>query len=365
MGDSTPQGRVFGLVMSGGRGKRLWPFSTIGCPKQFAPLPDGTTLFARAADRVLRLADIADVFTVTRESYEPLVLASVPAFVPLNVVIEPLQRNTGPCVAAGVGWCRQQGAADDDVLVVLAADHYIADEDGFADRLAAAVDLARSASVLVALGIRPSHPNVGYGYVILEDGQATDTERSHSGVAGSVVRRFVEKPDSKTAEALIAGGNCLWNSGIYIARVGVLEELFAAHSPALSAVCQVVAQFGMTSSEVHNVFSITADRSFDREIAERASNLRVIESDNGWNDLGSWAAFGTVVDEDPFGNRIDGDHVVAEVARCVIMGEGETIVAGVTDLIVANYGGRTLVCHRDHEELISRLVDELESGRLS
>jgi mannose-1-phosphate guanylyltransferase len=364
MGDTIPRGRVFGLVMSGGRGKRLWPFSTIDCPKQFAPLPDGTTLFARAVDRVLRLADIADVFTVTRGTYEPHVLVSVPTFVPSNIVIEPTQRNTGPCVAAGVGWCRQQGAGADDVLLVLAADHYIADEDGFASRLAAAVDLARSSSVLVALGIRPTHANVGYGYVILEDDQVDDAAHA-SGAVGLRVSRFVEKPDSETAEALLAGGNCLWNSGIYVARVGVLEELFAAYSPALSTISQVVADYGVLSTEVHNAFSVTADRSFDREIAERASNLRVIESDDGWNDLGSWAAFGTVVDDDAFGNRIEGDHVVAETTRCVVMGEGATIVAGVTDLIVANYGGRTLVCHRDHEDLISRLVDELESGRLS
>jgi mannose-1-phosphate guanylyltransferase/mannose-6-phosphate isomerase len=349
---------MYALIMAGGGGTRLWPLSRVARPKPFLPLVDARTLLQATVARLAPLIEPADVYVVTDARYAPLVQEQLPEVPTHNVLEEPVGRNTAAAVAFGALAIDRPA---DDVMAVLPADHRIADEAGFRAALAAAASRAGSGD-LVTLGISPTGPETGYGYVLATGDPVVMGDRPTYRV-----ERFVEKPSVERARELLATGTTSWNAGIFIwRRDAVLDGLRRYAQDIVGALAGPVAAGREAIAAAYPGIRAT---SIDYALLEPASldgRVAVVPAEVGWSDLGSWAALLDALEpgaRDGVASHVgDGSEVLSVGSHDVLVhaaGSRMVVVVGLSDTIVVDTPDAVLVCSRDAAQDVKKVVDRL------
>jgi mannose-1-phosphate guanylyltransferase len=345
-------------------------------PKPFIRMADGQSLLQKAWLRGALLPDVIEVMTVTnRELYFKTgddyveIAARGKIDLPNSFVLEPVGRNTAPAIAAAA-LAITEARGPETLLLVLAADHLISDQNAFAQAVARAVAIARQGK-LVTFGIKPEGPETGYGY-IEADTLAPVAGDGDEGAAGFPVRRFVEKPSLEKAGEYVASGNYLWNSGMFCFSAGALLDEMECYCPDILAATRasfarskrVRLDGGVQTMLDAESFSAVPDDSIDFALLEKSSNVAVVPCNIGWSDIGSWDALGALVAPDERGNRIErGEVALHDVSGCYIRG-GERMIGavGVEKLIVIDTPDALLVARRDRAQDVKYLYASLKTG---
>ncbi len=332
---------VVAVVLAGGTGTRLYPASTPERPKQFRSFGGDRSLLRRTVDR----CDVAsEVYVLTRPSLAAAVREAVPE---AAVLTEPAPRDTGPALVYAAARIRDQ--VGDCVLACLPSDHHVSGP--FARTLERAARAAAAQDALVTIGVEPSRPATGYGYIE----PATDPTRACADAEESVpVERFVEKPDRETAARYVERG-WLWNAGMFCWTPETF--LAAARASPLASLVEAV-----EGGDAAAGFADTAAVSVDHAVLETADRVRVVPAGFEWDDLGDWDAVGRVTGADDDGNAVVGDGFAVDASGCVLAGDGHVGVLGVDDLVVASYDGRTLVVPRERAQEVRRIVERLDGS---
>ena len=335
------------MILSGGSGTRLWPLSSPSLPKQFAPLLGEETLFARTVARLDGIPGLRSAIVATGTNHLDLVRAAVgQALADATILVEPAARNTAPAIFAAA-----LVAEPEQVLVILPADHLIADVPGFGEAVLTAAAIAAE-DVIVTFGIPPTRAETGYGYI--EKGEPSD--------AGFVVESFVEKPSPEVADRLVADGRHLWNAGMFVARAGLILEEASRHCPevlagvkrALPAAREGVVRLSAEFASVEAV-------SFDYAVMERTTKAVVVPLDVGWDDVGSYVSLLAAGDVDEDGNLVSGDVRVRDVAGSFVKATSRRlVVVGLDRFVVVETPEAVLVMPLDRAQEVRDLQSQGE-----
>jgi len=344
----------FAVVMAGGSGTRFWPRSRRRFPKQLLRITGTRTLLQATVARLRGLVAADHVLIVTHRDHAAEVRRQLPALPGANVLVEPVARNTAPCVALAALAIEER--ARDASFVCLPADHAIADPRRFRAAVAAGFGWAEREGCSVTIGIKPTEPATGFGYIRLG---------RRAGRGAYWADAFVEKPSPARARRFVATRKYLWNSGIFVWRVDTLLELFARHLPAPVTALRAAMRHGgrKRSAAIGRAYGRLTPISIDYGLMEKTQRVIVIPGDFGWNDVGSWAALQELqARQDAHGRA----PVVAVDAEGYVVFNPERLVAlvGVDDLIVVDSPDALLICRRDRAQDVRRVVEELERRRL-
>lgn len=343
------------FIMAGGVGARLWPLSRQRHPKQALRLIGEQTMFACAVDRIAPLFRPEQILVGTRQTYVNDLAALAPALPPENFIIEPDGRGTASAI--GLAAIHLRHRHPDAVMAVLAADHFIADTAQFCRMLTAAEQVAR-AGRLVTLGIQPSAPATGYGYI--KQGAHLETVQGRPVFR---VERFTEKPDLETATRMVASGNYAWNSGMFIWRVDRLLEAMHTHMPALHAqLTEIAATLGTPdyAPTRDRIWPQVAEQTIDYGVMEKAEEVVVIPVDIGWSDVGSWTSLLDLLPVDEDGNTAVGPHVAIDTHNSLIFG-GKRLIAtiGLEDMVIVDTEDALMICPKAREQEVREVVKKL------
>lgn len=349
---------TYGVIMAGGSGTRFWPLSRAARPKQLLPLGGGDeALLVATARRLTKVLPEDHILVVTSEALAEQTRAALPNVPAENVLAEPIGRNTAPCV----GWAASIVARKDPqaVLAILPADHHIGDEAMFTSVIEHSVEAARLGD-MVTVGIKPTRPETGYGYVELGEEITAGVYRA---------RRFVEKPDELRARQFLAAGRFLWNSGMFFFRADVLLDAVKTHLPGLSETLKrydEAALKGVERALVQNTYHLLPDISIDHGVMEKAARVAVIPGDFGWSDVGSWTTAWELAERDARENAFFGDVVPVDAQRCYVRAQEGKVVAivGLDDIVVVDTPDALLVMPRDRAQDVRAVVDALKASAL-
>lgn len=343
-------------ILCGGVGSRLWPVSREMHPKPFIRLADGQSLLQKAYLRATQLPGVNQLMTVTNRELlfktEDEFREVASGYASVSFILEPFGRNTAPAIAAATLQVAQQHGSD-AILLVLAADHLIADQAAFQQAVFKAVELAQQGKV-VTFGIQPHTPETGYGYIESE---------------GNRVLRFVEKPSLEKAREYLASGRFLWNSGIFCFAAGTMLEQMEKHCPAiLEATRTCIEKSRLATGTGFNQLELDAstflhvlDDSIDYAVMEKSDQVAVVPCDIGWNDIGSWAALGDLDVADANGNRIQGEAMLHNAYNCTIQTDGRLVGAvGVNNLIIIDTPDALLVADKAKAQDVKQIVANLK-----
>lgn len=350
------------VIMAGGRGERFWPASRLKRPKQLLSIVGETPMLAQTVERVRKSIPANHIFVITNDEQMDSVREVCPEIPVENLVGEPVGRDTAPAVALASLLVKQK---DPDALFsILPADHVIHDSSGFQDVLDVAFEAAEQQEVLVTIGIAPTFPATGYGYI-----QKGKVQSKAQNLPVYEVVEFKEKPEKETAEAYLESGNYFWNAGMFVWSVRTLDRALQEHAPELSSAFQKMAAAmnsgTMLDSVLEKHYPALEKISIDYALMENATNVVVVESAFDWDDVGEWSAIARHVPKDGNQNSTKGDVMLRESQNTIsVAHDGHTIaLLGVEDLIVVTTPDATLVCHRDHAQNIKKLVKELQDDR--
>lgn len=345
---------IASIVISGGAGTRLWPASRESHPKPFMKLADGQTLIEKTYARAKALG--SEVLTVTNRDYYFMSrdeLERVGASG--GFLLEPFGRNTAPAIALAAKMVETTQGAE-TIMLVLPADHLIADQAGFASAVAEASKLAAQ-DYLVTFGIVPTAPETGFGYI----------ERGESLESGSKVARFVEKPDIETAQGYMSSGKYLWNSGMFCFKVGVFLSELAKHAP---EVAMAVDACWATMHPLNNaqmaeipaeMFKAVPDISIDYAVMEKSDKVAVVPGGFGWSDIGSWNAIRDLVEPDAAQNRALGEAIFVDSMNTFVQSEDRLVATvGINDLMIIDTADALLVAHPDKAQDVKKVVSQLK-----
>ncbi len=346
---------MYALIMAGGTGTRLWPRSRVATPKQFLPLLGQRTMLQETADRILPLVRPEQIIVVTGQRYIDLVAEQLPDVPREQLIGEPSGRGSAPAI--GLGALAMLPHEPQATMVVLSSDHQIRKADVFRAALQAAEELAQQ-GYLVTLGIQPTEPQTGYGYI-----QRRAPLGQFNGFAAYEVERFVEKPQRATAEAYVQSGQYSWNAGIFVWRVDTIMAAFAEHLPQLHEELGAIERAGGPSNPAAfgAVWDGIENITIDYGIMERARRIAVIPVDIGWSDVGDWDSLAELAAEDQ-GQLVQGQHVGIDTANTLIYGNSDRLIAtiGLDNFLVVDTGDALLVAPRDRAQDVKRIVDELK-----
>lgn len=349
--------KVTAVIMAGGRGERFWPKSRTNFPKQFLSLTkDGETMIQKTVNRLLPMVAMEDIFIVTNVSYASLVHEQLPELPMENVLLEPCARNTAPCIGLAAAVIRKKyGEA---MMLVLPSDHLIRYEDMYVDTLRQAVSVAEKDANLVTIGITPTYPETGYGYIKFE----RDTNLGMSGVY--CVERFVEKPDLETAKEYLSSHRYLWNSGMFVWKTSSILANIATLMPdiyeGLTRIEAVVGTDDYTQT-LETEYQSFRSESIDFGVMEKAENIYTLPGSFGWDDVGNWLAVERINATNDLGNYIEGDVVTINTQHSTICGGKRLIAAvGVDDLIVVDTDDAILICGKNNTQDVKKVIENLK-----
>jgi mannose-1-phosphate guanylyltransferase len=349
---------VHAVILAGGSGTRFWPASRRHTPKQLLPLAGRADepLIAATVRRIAPLIAPDRVWISTGTRLVEATVAALPSVPRSHFIAEPVARNTAPCI----GWASATIARGDPdaIIAVLPADHFIGSEPAFRDALGTAIRAAEDGWI-ATIGIVPTRPETGYGYIEVGD-PVTDGVRA--------VSRFVEKPTRERAEAFVADGRYLWNGGMFFFRASVMRDAIAEHVPALAAglaAIDAAAARGDEATTLAQVFPTLPSISIDHAVMEKAKRVAVIPGDFGWNDVGSWQTTWEMSDKDATGNAVPQGSIVVDAANNLVrdLTKGAPrkrwALLGVSDLVIVETDDAVLVVPRDRAQDVRAIVDAL------
>ncbi len=352
---------IIPVILSGGSGTRLWPLSREAYPKQFLPLVDRNTMLQNTALRISGLADATTPLVVCNEEHRFMVAEQLRAVDvrPVAVILEPVGRNTAPAVAVAALHARREGT--DPTLLILPADHVIADVENFRAAIERVTPHA-AAGRLITFGIIPTAPETGYGYI--KSGAPLDD----SGV--SAVERFVEKPDPATAQRYLDSGDYYWNSGMFMFRASTFLAELERFAPAMLAACQQALIAGRTDRDFlwldRKAFAACPKDSIDYAVMEKTDQAVVMPLAVGWNDVGSWSALWDVGARDADGNITRGDVIGVDTHDSYVDATSRLVATvGVEHLVVVETSDAVLVATKDRVQEVKAIVDQLKNRQRS
>lgn len=345
--------------MAGGIGSRFWPMSRTEHPKQFHDiLGTGRTLIQQTYDRFLKICPKENILVVTNSAYRDAVLEQLEGMKPEQVICEPSRRNTAPCIAYAN--YRIQQLDPDANIIVAPSDHLILKEDAFIETINKAVEQTNANDSLITIGLKPSRPDTGYGYIQFVDEEGT----VHNDV--KKVKTFTEKPDHDTAQTFLDSGDFYWNSGIFIWSLKAIMDAFKQHLPEVDELFAAGQEHYGTEREeafIKKTYEVCTNISIDYGVMEKAKNVYVVLADLGWSDLGTWGSLYTHLEHDNSGNAVVGKNVMLynSANNVVHVPKGKLVVLqGVDDHIVVDTGDVLLVCSKHDEQKIKQFVNDVK-----
>jgi mannose-1-phosphate guanylyltransferase len=350
--------KVYGIIMAGGSGTRFWPLSRKTSPKQLLNLSGNGLMINETIDRMSGFINKEDIFIVTNTDQAEKMKELVEDGIQMNhILAEPAARNTSACIGyAAIEIIKKYG---DGVMCIFPSDHYIKDEESFTNVLKEAIKVAETSEKLVTVGITPTFPSTGYGYIKFDKNQA--------GIVKNV-ERFVEKPNHETAVKYLKSGDFLWNSGMFIWKASTILDNFKRFLPKVYNSIVEIGDVMNTSKEesiITEIYPNIPSISIDYGIMERSDEVVVLEGDFGWNDVGSWDMLGALYDTDENGNIIKGDQINLETSNCISYSDKRLIATiGINNTIIVETDDVVLVCAKDKAQDVKKIVDLLtEKGK--
>ncbi|MFH1861680.1 MAG: mannose-1-phosphate guanylyltransferase [bacterium] len=347
------------IIMAGGVGTRFWPRSRKKKPKQLLNILGKKTLIQETVTRISPLVAQENILIVTTKSLAPEIRRLLPQLQDENFVIEPVGRNTAPCI--GLAALKVTEKDPDGIMVVLPADHLISDVERFLECLRHAIETVKYNDAIVTLGIHPTHPETGYGYI------QYDVHSQHPTGAYNV-KTFAEKPYLDTAKLFLASGDFLWNSGIFIWSVQrILREIEQSMPDLHSALNEIRCLKGSNKeATLESIYHNLRPNSIDYGVMERATNVAVVKGDFYWTDVGSWAEVYKISPKDENGNVNLNNHIFFNSRDCYVVSEDRFVVMlGVKNLIVVNTPDALLICHRDSAQDVKLVVEHMERQKIN
>lgn len=349
--------------MAGGGGTRFWPLSRAKKPKQFLNVTGKDILVNETFDRLSLVADAGDIFVVTNQKFEELTYSMMEGRIRREHILgEPAARNTAACIGyAAMEILQKYG---DGVLCVVPSDHAIGREELFAETLQNAAKLASEKDCLVTVGIEPTYPSTGYGYIKC----AQEDRRGEDGIPCYKVLEFMEKPDKETAKAYLASGEYSWNSGMFVFKASVVLKYFEALLPDIYRCLLTIGEAMNTENEqkvLEEVYPVIPKISIDYGIMERAEEIYMFRGTFGWNDVGSLNELEILQAKDENGNICFGQHALVDASDSVFYAKNRLIAAvGVHNIIVVETEDAVLVCPKEKAQDVKKIVEYLESEKM-
>ena len=342
----------YAILMAGGVGSRFWPVSTTEFPKQFHDmLGSGETLIQKTFSRLAKLIPAENILILTNERYNDLVLEQLPMVKPEQVLLEPAMRNTAPCILYASLKIQKQNP--DAVMVVAPSDHWIEDETAFVDNLQECFDFCQKENALMTLGIQPTYPNTGFGYIEFDKTDENSIKK---------VNQFREKPDYETAKSFLKQGNFLWNGGIFIWSAKSITAAFEKFQPQMNTLFQQGIESYNTENEkqfINDNYASAENISIDYAVMEKATNVYVLPATFDWNDLGTWGQLHEKLAKDENNNGVINAKVVMENASNNIIRTDANkliVIDGLHDYIIVDKEGVLLIYPKSKEQEIKRIT---------
>ncbi|ABR32506.1 MULTISPECIES: mannose-1-phosphate guanylyltransferase [Clostridium] len=348
---------IYGLILAGGKGSRLYPLSRADQPKQFLKLINDKSFLVNTVDRIMPLIDRDNIYIVTNMDYKEKVKDELIGIREENIFVEPANKETATCIGLSAVKLLKQDA--NAVMVVLPSDHYIQGEKNYIDTLSQAIEMANRRRCIVTLGIEPSRPETGYGYI--EMGERT---------AGSIptyrIARFTEKPNSEVAKDFILKGTYLWNSGMFIFRADVILREIEKYLPKLhKSLMEIYKNLGEENEEsvIKDQYELIDGISIDFGVMQRTRKAYVIKCDFSWDDMGSFGALSRLLSTYR-NNSISKNVYIDDCENCSIFGDKNLIIGfGIKDLVVVDAGDVILVMDKNKDQEIKHLLNRLNENK--
>lgn len=341
------------VIMAGGIGSRFWPISTTSCPKQFIDiLSSGKTLIQETVERFKDVCPIENVWVVTSEQYAEIIKSQLPDMPETNILLEPCRRNTAPCIAYATWRIMKENPNAN--IVVTPSDHHVTDNEKFKKVITTALDFVTDKDVILTIGITPSRPDTGYGYIETESDSDKEIIK---------VRSFREKPNLDTAKEYISKSNYLWNAGIFVWNVQTISSAIIRFEPKIAEIFEAIKEYMGTDIEnlyINESFPNCRNISIDYAVLERADNVFVHPADFGWNDLGTWGSLYDFLEHDENGNAtVESNVFMHKTSDCIVhtLNEKKVVLIGVKNCIVAEHNGQLLICDKENEHMIKQFSE--------
>lgn len=364
MGNSD---HFYAVILAGGGGTRLWPKSRRITPKHFLKLYGDRTMLQQTFDRITPLIPEERIFLITLGEYVKAVRGQLTGLPKENIIVEPQGKNTA--LAMGVAAAVIRKRDPEAVVVNLAADQLVENEGLFRKTIKGALDVAASADYIVSIGIKPTFPHTGLGYINIGS-PLKEYSGSNPDLFVFKCEGFKEKPDLVTAQSFLASGKYLWNANLYCWSVGTIERAMAEHSPLLNKqIEKIFASLGTKEEDTvkKEVYKGAENVQIDIAVSEKAKNLVVIPGDFGWNDIGDWKVIYDTRKKDEHGNVIDGeDHRLVNInsENCLVEGNGKLIaLVGLKDIVVVDTKDALLICHKDKTQDVKKVLEKLKENK--
>jgi mannose-1-phosphate guanylyltransferase len=346
----------YAIIMAGGVGSRFWPVSTTEFPKQFHDmLGSGETLIQKTFSRLSNIIPAENILILTNEKYNDLVLEQLPTVKQEQVLLEPAMRNTAPCILYASLKIKKQNP--NAVMVVAPSDHWIEDEKAFCDNLQQCFDFCAAENALMTLGIQPTFPNTGFGYIEFDKSDNNPIKK---------VSQFREKPDYETAKSFLENGNFLWNGGIFIWSVKAIINSFEEFQPQMNALFLEGFESFNTNGEadfINQNYAKSENISIDYAILEKAENVFVLPATFDWNDLGTWGSLHEKLDKDENNNAVVNATVLLNNSSSNIISTSKeklVIIDGLEDFIIVDKDNVLLIYPKSKEQEIKGIVAKLK-----
>jgi len=344
---------MYAVIMAGGGGTRLWPKSRLKKPKQLQALISEESMLKNTISRLLPILPKEKIYIATNTAQIKAIKNEINGRI--NFIQEPFMRNTGPCMGLAALMMKEQN----EPTAFLPSDHYISDEKEFRRVLKKGAEVAKM-DYLVTLGIRPTDPDTGLGYIKIKS--KIEEQRAKTDYPVYQVEKFIEKPDLETAKKFQKNGGYLWNAGIFIAKPKIILSLFKKHAPIIYERLMNIAK---NPKSLKREYEKMPNISFDYAIAEKAKKVAVIPSEFGWSDIGNWAKLLEKLSQASEENVVIGcEHYGIDTKGCLIHGT-ERLVAtiGLNDIIVVDTPDAVLVCRKDRAQEVKKIVERLQKDK--
>lgn len=346
---------LYVALMAGGVGTRFWPYSRNSQPKQFLDvMGTGKSLLRSTYERFLPLAPAENIFVITHEEHFNITREQLPELDASQILAEPMRKNTAACIAYA---CHKINKLNPHgVIVVSPTDHLILNENDFQQTITKVADQSKSQDKLITLGIKPTRPETGYGYIQFIDNKSPLKK----------VKTFTEKPELSLAKKFLDSGDFVWNAGIFVGGVQAFLDAYKKYLPEMNEIFDDISDKISTQEEkmaIRSAYAQVKNISVDYGIMEKADNVYVWPSNFAWSDLGSWASLHDLSPKDANNNSVGADAMLYDMRNSIIRGEkGKLIVAqGLNGYLIGTFGNVTIVCEKDKEDLFRRFVNDLKA----